>query len=231
MRILLLNDNPVVNKLVTLSAQKTSDELDVVNSLDEIKHNNYDLLVLDDTVYTPEILDKLQDIVKFSKSLFIYSKTSKEIEGFTSTLKKPFLPTDLVERFSIMGREISENVAEEEIEFEDNLNIEDDTTIQDELESESTPESELELEDISSLDDEISDLEDDIGSLDDEIQSLDDETLDLDMHLDLEDTEKESSESEPQITLDENLEDLLDESPVQEEVLDEEDIKEIQDLL
>ena len=40
MKILLLNDNPVVNKLVTLSAQKTSDKLDVVNSIDSIQSSD-----------------------------------------------------------------------------------------------------------------------------------------------------------------------------------------------
>ena len=43
MKILLLNDNPVVNKLVTLSAQKTSDELEVVENPDNI--NGYIKLI------------------------------------------------------------------------------------------------------------------------------------------------------------------------------------------
>ena len=57
MKILLLNDNPVVNKLVTLSAQKTSDELDVVNSIDDIDSRSYDLLVVDDTSYSDEMFE------------------------------------------------------------------------------------------------------------------------------------------------------------------------------
>lgn len=44
MNILLLNDNPVVTKLVTLSAQKTSDELEIVGSVEEIQDGTYDLL-------------------------------------------------------------------------------------------------------------------------------------------------------------------------------------------
>jgi len=56
-KILLLNDNPVVNKLVTLSAQKTSDELDVVNSIDDIDSRSYDLLVVDDTSYSDEMFE------------------------------------------------------------------------------------------------------------------------------------------------------------------------------
>ena len=226
MRILLLNDNPVVNKLVTLSAQKTSDELDVVNSIDEIKHNSYDLLVLDDTVYTPEILDKLQEVITYNKSLFIYSKTSKEVPGFTSTLKKPFLPTDLVERFSVMGRAISE--AEPQIESEPEI------LEMPEIEEEIHPLDEFSdfNEDITGLDNEIIDLNEEIAPLED-ITDLDedDELPPLDDVTELPELEDASEEIAPDIKLDENLEDLLDDKPNQEEVLDEEDIKEIQNLL
>ena len=72
MKILLLNNNPVVNKLVTLSAQKTSDELDVVDNLDDIESNKYDLLVIDDTLYSEEIMQELNDA--YSKRDILFSK-------------------------------------------------------------------------------------------------------------------------------------------------------------
>ena len=115
MKILLLNDNPVVNKLVTLSAQKTSDELEVVESLDAISEQSYDLLVVDDTLYSDSVIEELKSKIEYNKSLYIYSKNSKEVEGFTSMLKKPFLPTDLVELFSTLGKEAnSVNLSEDE---------------------------------------------------------------------------------------------------------------------
>ena len=67
MKILLLYDNPVVNKLVTLSAQKTSDTLVVVTSIDEIAEDNYDLLVVDDTLYSDELFEELSSKVKYTK--------------------------------------------------------------------------------------------------------------------------------------------------------------------
>ncbi|MEA3227744.1 MAG: hypothetical protein U9P38_01595 [Campylobacterota bacterium] len=226
MTILLLNDNPVVNKLVTLSAQKTSDELDVVDSIDDIKNSSYDLLVLDDTVYDSEILNKLQEKITYKKSLFIYSKTSKEVSGFTSTLKKPFLPTDLVERFSVMGREISEAVPEieEEISELDNEIALDELSLDDEL---------------PTLGEELS-LDDELPSLDDELSleslSADDELTDLDDELSLEnislDEEVDSIEELPSIEDEEiALEESLNTESNMEEVLNEEDILEIQELL
>ena len=57
MKILLLNDNPVVNKLVTLSAQKTSDELDFALHVEDVAYTSYDLVVVDDSLGGDEILD------------------------------------------------------------------------------------------------------------------------------------------------------------------------------
>ncbi|MEA2100191.1 MAG: DNA topoisomerase IV, partial [Campylobacterota bacterium] len=125
MKILLLNDNPVVNKLVTLSAQKTSDSLDIVTNIDEIEESAYDLLVVDDTLYSEELVESLNKKVTYNKSLYICSRGSDSIDSFDSTLKKPFLPTDLVELFSVIGKET------QELETPDTSFMEDDTDIDD----------------------------------------------------------------------------------------------------
>jgi len=171
MKILLIDDNPVINKLVTLSAQKTSDELDVVTSLEELESQDYDLIVIDDTLYSAELYTELSEKVNFSKSLYICSRNAEEVEGFTRTLKKPFLPTDLVELFAMLGKEDVE------------VNLDDDISTPDEVEEE--PQVLEDINDIDLGDDEISldelddlsdieDLEEDI-SLDD--LDLDDDTL------------------------------------------------------
>jgi uncharacterized membrane protein len=208
MKILLLNDNPVVTKLVTLSAHKTSDELDVVNSLDEIDSKDYDLLVVDDTLYSDETLTELKDKINFSMSLYICSRDAAEVKGFTKILKKPFLPTDLVEIFSVFGKEannidLSEALeeAKEEITPLDAV---------DEIE-------ELSFDDEISLDDGLS-LDDDL-SLDDEDISLDDE-LSLDDEFSLDDDEDEDELGESVLDDEEaqKVKDLLDET--EEDILD-----------
>lgn len=122
LKILLLNDSTVVTKLVTLSAQKTSDELEVVRSIDDISENSYDLLVVDDTVYTPHLVSEIKEKITFSQSPYICLRNAVVDDTFTSTIKKPFLPTDLVSLFSAIAKKIEEIDTPETIPY-----IEDDT--------------------------------------------------------------------------------------------------------
>ncbi len=104
MNILLLNNNPVVNKLVTLSVQKTSDELHTAENIEAIESGEYDLLIIDDALYSDEAMDEIASKISFSESLFICSKDAQEQAEFTKTLKKPFLPTDLVETLIALAK-------------------------------------------------------------------------------------------------------------------------------
>ncbi len=104
MNILLLNSNPVVNKLVTLSVQKTSDELHTAENIEAIESGDYDLLIIDDALYSDEAMDEIASKISFSESLFICSKDAQERAEFTKTLKKPFLPTDLVETLIALAK-------------------------------------------------------------------------------------------------------------------------------
>lgn len=213
MKILLLNENPVVNKLVTLSAQKTSDELEIAHSLDEIKGEQYDLLVVDDTLYNEEVMDALKSKIKFSKSLYIYSKAAKQAEGFTSTLKKPFLPTDLVELFSFLGKDIGTMKNDEEEflldEGGDDLSLEslDDISLDSEL---SLEDDELSLDDVN--EDALSSLDDDL-SFDEELDDsvLDDEEVQEVQSL-LDDTDEAKESLDDDLSFDDELSDELPES-------------------
>jgi uncharacterized membrane protein len=245
LKILLLNDNPVVNKLVTLSANKTSDDLDIVETIDELESRRYDLMVIDDSLYSEDILEKLKEKVEYKKSLFIFSKKSPDVEGFTSKIKKPFLPTDLVELFSTFGKELnSVDLSEEESE----LNLDDEISLDDDLTFDSDDEISLDEDDDISLDeltldedDEIS-LEDELTLDEDDEISLEDElTLDEDDEISLEDEltldEDDEISLEDELTLDEDdeisLEEelTLDEDELSESVLDSEEVQEVQDLL
>ncbi len=167
MNILLINDNPVVNKLVTLSAQKTSDNLEVVDSLENLESSTYDLVVIDDTLYSDELHMELNAKVQYSSSLYICARDAEEVSDFTKILKKPFLPTDLVELFSVLSKVVDEidlsvldeheNEASLELqELEDEIEIE---------ELEGLDELEDEIEELESLDEEL-----DLGELEDELE-------------------------------------------------------------
>lgn len=97
MKILLFNDNPVVRKLVALSAQKTKNDLSVIWSVDEIQESDYDLLIIDDALYSDELFESLKEIVSFKTALLMATRGKAVPAGFDNIINKPFLPTDLVD--------------------------------------------------------------------------------------------------------------------------------------
>ncbi len=204
MKILLLNDNPVVNKLVTLSAQKTSDELDIVTNVDDVAGASYDLVVVDDGIGSEEILGALKEKLAFSKSLYICTRDAAEVPGFDTRLKKPFLPTDLVELFAMFDKDIEKG---EEVLVS--------TPVKDELvqslESETEPQELEDLEDIAL-----------------------DEQVELDMEaFDLDEAFTEEGEELTLDDLDETFidEDSFESEELGESVLDDEEAQKVKELL
>lgn len=97
MKIVLVNDNPMVQKLVTLSAQKTGHDLKCVVGVDELTQGDgYDLLIINDTSYTPELLQTLKERVVFKVDTFLATHGMETPSGFDYTLNKPFLPVDMM---------------------------------------------------------------------------------------------------------------------------------------
>ena len=99
MKILLYNQNPVVEKLVVLSARKSRDQVINVRSLDELISEEVELLLIDDDVFIidEDSFEVIKSKVKFKKSCLIASRNSNvPKKDFDDVLQKPFLPTDLV---------------------------------------------------------------------------------------------------------------------------------------
>ncbi len=107
MKILLFNDNPVVRKLVALSAQKTKDELSVIWSVDEIEESGYDLLIIDDALYSDETFAALKEHATFTTTLLMATRGQAVPAGFDHVINKPFLPTDLVDMFIVIDKKVA----------------------------------------------------------------------------------------------------------------------------
>ncbi len=226
MNILLINDNPVVTKLVTLSAQKTGDALEVVNAIEQIDAGAYDLLIFDNELFDPMLYDALTSRVTFAKKLYMGSRGIDKPDDFDIMVNKPFLPTDLVDLFTDISHDLETESSEETSIFE-----------------------EVSLDEAIDLDDAINDLEDDLEldeSIDlDTIDDLEhDEEIDLDTAIealgDEHDVTQEFVEeaSEPQETdmpdtslETANAEQELPDDTLQESVLDKDDLEEVQALL
>lgn len=224
-KILLLNENPVVTKLVTLSAQKTSDELDIITNIEDLKSQNYDLFAIDDTLYKQEIFDEIKKKTNFSKSLYICSRDAEEVKGFTNTIRKPFLPTDLVELFANLDS--TQNQAKE-VDAQDELDL----TESFDIELDSKNDGELLDVDIEDIDmDELSDATElvNLDELDDIGQKNQIEKLDDFDDLDLEDDDIELSDLEDDDSEDIDLSELSEDKT--QGILDKDEVEEVQNLL
>ena len=96
MNILLVNNDAVIAKLVRLSTQKTGDRLDIATSIDEVREESYDLLILDGGLFNRTFLERLNDKAIYAHSIFITTRETEETSLFEKQLHKPFLPTELL---------------------------------------------------------------------------------------------------------------------------------------
>lgn len=227
MKLYLISKNPIISKLVALSASKIG--VEIVESQEINMGIDANIVLLDDECYEPESFNAYKEANQDAKTALFYAKSTERIEGFDTYIQKPFLPTDLVKTLSeISGIEIvASHTPKAEIQS-DIIEPNDDNN----------------LEDLN-LDDEI-----DFSSLDD--LSLDDETpQDGDMQLDFgaDDEEGiESAENNNNTESTNNIEDmdaqldfgaddaLEEESQIENaqdtpQVLDKSDVDEIKDLL
>ena len=93
MKILLINANPVVSRLLALCTRDTHLILDEVRGVDEVKDIVYDLILVDDGSYV-DAVDIFLEAGKIRKKIFI-SYVKETVKGFDETIQKPFLPSQI----------------------------------------------------------------------------------------------------------------------------------------
>ncbi|EPW9476855.1 hypothetical protein ACWS70_000170 [Campylobacter jejuni] len=91
MKILLLNENPVVSRLISLSAKKMSYDFEELNAYNE-NLSNYDVIVVDSD--TPAPLKILKE--KCNRLIFLAPRNQNVEDIDAQILQKPFLPTDFL---------------------------------------------------------------------------------------------------------------------------------------
>ncbi|MDN2788769.1 hypothetical protein ACI2HM_01600 [Campylobacter coli] len=103
MKILLLNENPVVSRLISLSAKKMSYDFEEINAYDE-NLGHYDVIIVDSD--TPAPLKILKE--KCDKLIFLAPRNqSADIDALI--LHKPFLPTDFLNLLNQENLKIADN--------------------------------------------------------------------------------------------------------------------------
>lgn len=129
MKILLINANPVVSRLLALCTRDEDIVLDEVKSVEALQDTDYDLLFVNDASYGEQV-DTLLAKKRIRKKVFI-SYDEEPQEGFDLTIKKPFLPSqiteviesiDLSDEIEESGEEVLpislDDVEEEQVEYE-----------------------------------------------------------------------------------------------------------------
>jgi len=96
MRLLLLNNNPAVSRLIKLSADKAGYELDEFNDYGLVPLVNYDVVMVDNELYEEVALDELCEQAECKYVIYICQRGSQKPKNVNSVLEKPFLPTDFL---------------------------------------------------------------------------------------------------------------------------------------
>ncbi len=94
MKILLINNNPLVSRMLALCTRDEDIVLDEVKSVDAVGEGTYDLLFVDDSSYADQI-DALLEEGRIRQKVFI-SYSADDTKGFDETIKKPFLPSQII---------------------------------------------------------------------------------------------------------------------------------------
>lgn len=111
MKILLINTNPVVSRLLVLCTRDESVVLDESVRADTVKGDDYDIVLVDEAAYGADVAELLTLLDRCKKVYLSYD--NEPMKGFDTTIKKPFLPSQILEL--IENLEPEEEVLEQEV--------------------------------------------------------------------------------------------------------------------
>lgn len=95
MKVILLNNNPAVSKLISMSLNKLGYEFAEIDNLETLASDNADLIICDSGLYDNQV-----DYLQYAKNqIFLLPRSSSDKYNLPKEqiLQKPFLPTDLID--------------------------------------------------------------------------------------------------------------------------------------
>ena len=230
MRLLLLNNNPAVSRLIKLSVDKVGYAMDEFDDYGLVPLTNYDVIMVDNELYDEAELKALSEQVHCEYFLYICQRGSEKPALMNVSLEKPFLPTDfltLLEKVkNVVNSFKADQSTEEPLPFEEKN---DDTMQVFDIDDIDTfgMEEENELDLLEEKEDDIEEEnETKLAFKDIENEEIKDDTLPL--TLDLEDEEDE--EDDLGTSMSDSLADF-DFEEISSSILDKDDINEVKQLL
>ena len=97
MKILLINNNPVVSRLTALSARKENISLDEIKNISELKESDYNIIFVDGESYNNDVSNIIRNAGVEKRVLFYAEGEEQNQSIFTQSILKPFLPSEVSE--------------------------------------------------------------------------------------------------------------------------------------
>ena len=130
MTILLINDNPVVSRLLSLCTRDDEMVLESISNINDASAARYDVLFVDEASCEGDVAS-LSTRLDVGKKIYL-SYSGDAMAGFDETIKKPFLPSQVIAILKnvevreplddILTEEISTDVSEvEELRYQDEV--------------------------------------------------------------------------------------------------------------
>lgn len=99
MNILLMNNNPVVSRLLAFCTRDEAFLLEEVEDMSAITCEQYDVVFIDEDVYEKEVADLLDTLSIDKKILFASNEVA--VNDFDLVIQKPFLPSQILEVLTV----------------------------------------------------------------------------------------------------------------------------------
>ena len=128
MKILLINNNPVVSRLTALSARKEDIEIEEIQEVTELNSDTYDIIFIDADSLSKDVRDVISENIKTQKTVLFYADGDEEEKAsFDLSILKPFLPSEVsavIRSIEETSKDLTPSLNEEK-----HFNILDDTKV------------------------------------------------------------------------------------------------------
>lgn len=112
MNILLINNNPVVSRLLMLCTRDESMILEEIRDLNEIKRDSYDIVFVDEALYEGKV-QNLSGYVTTQKKV-LFTNIDSSLSTFDVVIQKPFLPSQVLEVIESLNDKKNQQEQEED---------------------------------------------------------------------------------------------------------------------
>ncbi|WP_086247313.1 hypothetical protein [Campylobacter vicugnae] len=108
MKVILLNNNPAVSKLASVSLNKLGYEFVEIDNLETIVNNEADLIICDSGLYNSEV-----NYLEYAQNqLFLIPRNQSNQYDIAQNeiLQKPFLPTDFIDIIKVILKDTTQDI-------------------------------------------------------------------------------------------------------------------------